>query len=429
MIMTPEKNILAVEMMTYNRIRLFNNIVSDLNNNKTLYSTLIAVLIVFIPAFLFIKDIGLVADEYFHFNQIAKFLCNDFTLIPELTMFPGYHVLVAAVSSLFYITDLSIMRLISLLLSSTSIVFFVLLLKSINCSNPEIKLLQFSFLPILFPLFFLFYTDVVSMSFVLLTLYLTFHKKYYLAGIFGLLSMAVRQNNIIWIIFMLINIYCQQNNSKFIIGKISGFIKDSITFILSIIIFVIFIIVNNGIAIGDRAMHPSFNISGGNIFFMLFIFFFLFLPMNLLNLAKIIALLKVNKKYLLLIVILFPLYFISFNKLHTYNNDFHFLRNVLLDYFKADIFRVLFYFPIVYSILSISVTVLKAKRYYSIYPLTLISLFPSSLIEQRYYIIPLSLFILFKESYNNLVEYVTVLWFIAVSLVLLYIIERRMFFI
>ncbi len=160
---------------------------------------------------------------------------------------------------------------------------------------------------------------------------------------------------------------------------------------------------------------------------MLFIFFFLFLPLNIQNFQRIKNMIKTDKKFLLLIFLMFPIYFITF-KLHPYNYGLFFLRNILLSYFQSDIFKALFYLPIAYSILSIRVTCLLKKYYYFLYPLTLVYLIPSSFIEQRYYIIPYSLFILFKKSDNNFVEYVTVLWFFIISAIFFYLIRNRLFF-
>jgi alpha-1,2-glucosyltransferase len=88
----------------------------------------------------------------------------------------------------------------------------------------------------------------------------------------------------------------------------------------------------------------------------------------------------------------------------------------------------LFFLPIAFSIMSLSVTTLRNKSYYLLYPFTVLFLVPSWLIEQRYYIVPFSLFILFKNEKSRLVEYSTIAMYIVTSALLFYGIQKGLFF-
>jgi len=108
-----------------------------------------------------------------------------------------------------------------------------------------------------------------------------------LAGLIGIASIIVRQNNIIWLFFIFILIYALENNS-FNKYSLKAHLKKSWIFLLGFLAFLIFAILNKGIAIGDKESHPLASLHFSNIYFMLFLFFFLFLPLNLSNLKKII---------------------------------------------------------------------------------------------------------------------------------------------
>jgi alpha-1,2-glucosyltransferase len=186
--------------------------------------------------------------------------------------------------------------------------------------------------------------------------------------------------------------------------------------------------VNKGFAVGDKGAHPAFSFHLGNIFFILFLFFFLFLPLNISNFKKIIKLVKKNKKIMVLILGVF-LYIIAFKNSHYYNAHTYFLRNRLLVYFTANVFRkVLFAIPIIYSVLSIIVTKLKKKSFYLLYPFALVYLLPSWLIEQRYYLIPFVLFMLFRKKQSKVVEYSTIILYVVSSLYLFYGVVNWWFF-
>lgn len=210
-----------------------------------------------------------------------------------------------------------------------------------------------------------------------------------------------------------------------------NYTKTQWIFIIGFIIFIIFVIINKGFAIGDKVMHPAFSFHLSNIFFMLFLFFFLFLPLNISNFPKVIQLIKKNKKIILLIIIIFTIYMFTFVNNHPYNTQWtsKFLRNWLLTYFTSTILlKILFFLPIAYSVLSISLIKLHKKSFYLIYPFAILYLLPSWLIEQRYYLIPFTLLILFRKKESKLVEYSLIIIYIVLSLILFCVTERRIFF-
>jgi len=397
---------------------------------------LIIVLSISLMSFLLIKDKPLMSDEGAYYKLIVKVASLQFTpiLLVENSSFPGYAISIGIIDH-FIGASIQTSRLVTTIFSLLSVLIFYLIAKRIDPKMSEIKTLQYFFFPILFVFFFLLYTDIYSLLYTLITFLLVLKRRYFWAGFIGFLSLLIRQNNIIWLGFFCVYILLD----KYIdvkVRNLTKYFKDVAIFILSFISAIVFIVINKGIVIGatNQMLRPlSFHLE--NIFFLLFLFFFLFLPLNIANLSKIIKLLKSNLQTFLLLILLlidiFMIFFLTFKADSPYNslNTCCFLRNILLNYIIDNPFnKSISFMPIGYSILSLCVTPLKNKKHYLIYPFTFIFLGLLWLIEQRYYLIPFALFILFRKSQSLLVEYSTLAIYIILSwIVFLVIINGRFF--
>lgn len=390
---------------------------------------ILAVIILSINS-LIIEDPRLYVDEFGHYDRITRFTQGDIQLrIPSYTLAPGYHFLLAVIAEISNNTSVVFIRSVTFIISLISILIFYLTARKIDKSPLTIKTLQYCFFPILFPFFSLIYTDILSLLLVMFAFYCSLQKRYTFAGFIGIASMIVRQNNVIWLLFLFLFIYLQEYGYSWNKESIKNHLKKSWIFILGFLAFLAFVILNKGVALGDKAMHPSFSIHWGNIYLILFLFFFLFLHLNLNNLPKIIQQIKENKKIIIVMIGILIVYLFTFKNIHPYNQDYFFLRNQILLYFTSTVFlKILFFLPIAYTILSLSVTQLHEKSYYLIYPATFFYLLPSWLIEPRYYFIPFVLFMLCRKRKSKFVEYSSIIMYILISLSLFYGIFMGMFF-
>jgi len=250
------------------------------------------------------------------------------------------------------------------------------------------------------------------------------------SGIMGIFSMAIRQTNIIWLAFEFIYIYFSSYNK---IDK--NYFKDHCirnwTFILGFLLFLIIAFINKGFSLGDRSAHPNFSFHLGNIFFILILFFFFFLPLNLYRAKKIINYLKIRREMLAYSAIIFVIYLFTFNNTHPYNiqGSEYFLRNKLLAFIDSSfIIKIIFFLPVAYSIFSLSITRLKNRQSYLLYPATFVFLIPSWLIEQRYYLIPFILFIILREKHSDSMEAIMAAYYFFLSIVIYYLIYNNLFF-
>jgi hypothetical protein len=194
--------------------------------------------------------------------------------------------------------------------------------------------------------------------------------------------------------------------------------------------FVVFAVVNRGVAVGDRAMSPSSSLYLENAFFALFLFFLLFLPVNLSHWPQVRGLLNKRGTRVALILLL-AAYLLSFVRVHPYNQvgrDF-FVRNYLFQGFTGDFgVRLLLFVPVAYAALSLAVAEMQREEFRLLYPFALLSLLPCWMVEPRYYLAPYAFFLLFRKRKSDFVEAAQIAVWIAVSAVMLYGARRRLFF-
>ena len=404
-------------------------------------------MIIAIVAFIFIHNEGWRSDEGNNMKVIRKLVMDDFDIIGYTTVVPGYHFVTAWFLKLMNINktkiyDVAASRFVTLLISLITLFFFWRLAVMISPNYSDIKLLQFFFFPTIFSFFYLVYTDVLSLLWVLVTMFLLFERKYLLCGVTAIISVAIRQNNIVWFIFPCLYIFFTHYSQSIIISKNKVFLqmmslwqylKQIKVFLIGLVLFAIFVYINKGVSMGDHATHPV-TLSLTNTYFCLFLSFIFFLPLHINNLSKVQTLLTKHKELVLISILAFIISLVNFKITHRLNlldgvQDF-WLRNVMLHYLMNNlVLKIIFSFGVVYSILSLAVTELHRKIFYLLYPITLIFLSLSWMIEPRYYFIPFTLFILFKKESTQLVEKSTLVIFICISTILFCGIKNALFFI
>lgn len=373
-------------------------------------------------AFLLIKDHGMMMDEHYHFRQIVRFMNGDFKPDPELPMIPGYHYVVSGIGKLFgvdkiYFYDaVAYVRFISFTFGLLAIIVFYMLASMVDKKGAIIKTLQFSFFPLIFPLFPLMYTDLLSLLIILLSMLFAYKKHYTLSAIVIALSIYVRQNNLVWLVFVNILIYLMNYGFKISYDKIKSHIKKTYAFLLGPILFGLYILVNGRVAMGGET-HVFFTVSWSNLFIINFYFVMLFAPIIICLFPKMLRFLYKNWKYLIIILpIAFPIYAKLFQNSHPFNLGTFFIHNLLAVFFTASLQnKLILYIVMVISITALIKTELLDKRYYILYPFSFLFLLPLWFIEERYYIVPFILLLLYRKRLNLKVEYIFIIFSVIVS--------------
>jgi alpha-1,2-glucosyltransferase len=403
-----------------------------INQKKEQFVLTFLVFLTIVLATCLFRNAAFFVDEYSHFitiEDIAQLKITSETFNRN-AQFPGYYLIVAALSLLLRISSLRGMRLISTCLSVPSVFVFYLIAKNIDHRQAFFKTLQFFFFPLLSVFFVLLYNDLFSLFLILLAFYFLIQNNYPVSGLVGLLSVLVRQNNIIWLGYFCAYIFWEKYRVKLTRQNLLNFFKDVWLFILIFLFLVGFILWNKGPAMAEPEMNPT-AFHSENVFFILFLFFFLFLPSNINHLPKIIKLVK-QKSYLLLGIIgVFVVYFFTFNLKNWYNNPTfdYFIHNVLANYAVENTQqKIIFFIPVSYSILSLAVTKFERRAYYLLYPFTVLFLSLLWMVEQRYDLIPFAFFMLFRKQKSALIEYATIALFIMLTVWIFWVTLRRTFF-
>ena len=374
-----------------------------------------------------------IGDEAVHAFQIHRFLNGNFEFFHNLTMLPGYHALNALISKLFDYSDFNILRFSNLILSALSLPVLYKIINLYHAEEARVRLLQFLTIPFVFPLFFLIYTDITSLFFVLSTFYLLLKKQHKLAALTAIFALLIRQTNIIWVAyFCALNIF---NYRGFDISKayVVGVIKEYWPYLCVACLFLLYVFLNGGVAAGDKEQHPiSFNIS--NMYFMLFVSFCVFSPVCIANTKNIIQLLKGNTILWVIIIIGFFVYMHTYEHPHKYNTkELSFYRHNLFIYYTSDILwmRILNYFLMGWFCLTYWISIVQGKfknELMLLVPFTLLSVVPLPLIEHRYYLMFICLFMIFRPSVAKIYDVITLLFFGIFSAYIAFNVSRMTFF-
>ena len=378
--------------------------------------------IIFLLLFLLLiyaNKIPLYDDEPTHFAQINLFLKGEYKLIEGISIIPSFHFFIARTARLFGFRTLNQFRLINFFFTFLNITLFYLITMKLKSSHPVLKTLQFAFLPILFPYRFLLYAENLSVLLILLALYCALTGRKFTSFIFSSLSVLTKQTNIVWYLFILFLIYLNNGSLKINFRKLPEFMKNNWYFFFGLIFFGIFVVTNRGVAVLTQKMHPDFIIKPGNLYWMLFLFFILFFPLNLKNISAIKPFLLKNKKLLIPLFLFLFVAVITFTSDHPWNQNPEHIRNRIILFFMSNSFwKVIYLLTVIFSLLSLFFTELININYYWLYPFTFLSLIPIWLIESRYSLPFFVLFNLFRKSASGKKELIQTVYFIILSLLI-----------
>ncbi|XP_049883368.1 putative Dol-P-Glc:Glc(2)Man(9)GlcNAc(2)-PP-Dol alpha-1,2-glucosyltransferase [Pectinophora gossypiella] len=152
--------------------------------------------------------IDVVIDELFHIPQGLAFCNRNFTYWdPKITTLPGLYLISTAFLGSYFECNTYNLRFINLIASTINFLLFASILKFVYGNSPLKTVLQALNFAILPPLYFfahVYYTDTLSLMFLLAFSRLCFTNNYKLPIIIlGYLSVLMRQTNIVWIAMVL----------------------------------------------------------------------------------------------------------------------------------------------------------------------------------------------------------------------------------
>ncbi|KDQ15153.1 glycosyltransferase family 59 protein [Botryobasidium botryosum FD-172 SS1] len=237
-------------------------------------------------------------DEPFHIPQAQAYCRGDWLVWdPKITTPPGLYILSVILKRVFIMKcSTPMLRMTNLLLLALLPPILSHLLALKRRTNPPETLLAptmesivISTFPIAWFFAFLYYTDLGSLVFVLLTIVTARKRMHWLAALLGFISCTFRQTNIIWVLFALASSAIARlhtppspatpssdkgtgaalhnppaHSSTFVdifravqslIPLVPSLIYDTIPYLVLTMAFAVFVYLNEGLVLGDKSNH------------------------------------------------------------------------------------------------------------------------------------------------------------------------------
>jgi len=355
-----------------------------------------------------------IVDEVAHYVHINRFDHGDFRIAWDiLTVLPGYHALSAVV---LWATDqrtLAAARLLNAVYGLLAIGAFHWMRKNNIGKADAAATLQFALLPILFPYDFMVYTDVLSLAFVLAAGAATLGRRDILSGVLMIVALCIRQTNVIW---LPLYAWLALSRDEAFVPSLRQALARTWPYALGIGLFLIYWICNGSVSLSKEqtTMHPDFSFHIGNLYFTLFLCALLF-PLQVLDGLRSFARNVRARPWLLLAPIAaFAVFWLGFRIDHPFNqaDEPWTVHNHLLQWVVSGAWsKAAFGLIAVAAACGLSGTRLHPRSAWILYPLTFVALASSWMIEHRYALVPIALWLAFRERQNEKIEAATTaLW-------------------
>jgi alpha-1,2-glucosyltransferase len=370
------------------------------------------------------------SDEVHHYRQIQMFLNGRWAVVDSLTTLPTYHALLAGLAHVIGASSLDALRLLTLLASAGAIAVVREIARTVSPQDADLRTLQVLFLPILFPMLFLVYTDVLSLFSVGAAVLACLRRSFLVAGFLATAAVAVRQSNVVWLAMVWGMCALEIGGADVSWRFARRLLAATWSFGLGALGLAAFVLWNGGVALGDRGMHPSFTVHFENVYFVLVLFFLLYVPVCLERAEAAFALLR-RPWVLAGVSLLLLLFLFAYEIDHPYNQPAYdgFVHNRLLHALDATpAARAVFVAAAAMSALSLATVPLRRSSFLAFYPAAVVSLLPVWLVEQRYYLVPFALFQVFRAPFGARIEWILLAFWAGSSVYLLAGIVRGWFF-
>lgn len=366
-------------------------------------------------------------DEYLHHWQSQHFANGHTSLNREITMIPGYHAVTSLVMRLTGDQSLDMARTVSALFGLISVIMFFFSARALDPPSADLKTAQYALFPIILPMFFVAYTDAFSIALILTMAFFVIRNKPNVAALFLFASILVRQSNILWLLFILMYVFLKDENRQINIRYAVQFAIKNWASMITGLAFVVFYIVNDGVAIGDKVSHV-FGLYFGNVIFLAALVGFLFLPQIIGSRKKLIYEIKSSPVTFISLFVFMVFIYVKWiaGDFHRYNGVAGFLRNEILIVVREQLPYTLAFF--VFLVIGATWLLSLAKRNSTLAIIIVIgflSVVPSFLIEQRYYIVFATLLLLFREPLEKKYEYASIIFLTLPSAAIIWAISTQ----
>ncbi|NSL55470.1 hypothetical protein HJ583_010580 [Uliginosibacterium sp. IMCC34675] len=378
---------------------------------------------------------GLLSDEGFHGAQIWHMYAGNWEILDNITMIPTYHAVLALVAQALHFYHDQMHRTVTLVGAlSLPWIGWYMLVRQMPAEAGR-RVLQLWYFPLLFPFYFMMYTDAWAAAAVLATAMCALSGRLLWAGVAGAIAFVLRQDTIIWSALMLWLVMLDGVKLEHWRAMLRRLLLNTLCkawpLLLLLGVVVAFVIWNKGVAVGDRSFHQE-GVNPGNIYSFLIWSWVIFLPHNLQAVPRILDLMARRPAVVLMLLAGFLLYMGTYTNPHPYNQEHlrWWLHNELLYWLTQSFtFRVLAFLPVAWMVLTACVTRMPDARLNWLYPAAIASAAMHPLIEPRYYVPALLLFVLWRPLMSERWENFALIYGILMSAFMLFGSVTRLFFI
>ncbi|MBD8873110.1 hypothetical protein [Rhodanobacter sp. DHB23] len=365
----------------------------------------------------------LIVDEAVHVWQVSRFMQGQLhSVTQDLTNIPGYHLLVAGLMWLSGSHSLAGMRTIDVCFGLLGGLFFYLARLAQYQAHQGRAVAQFLFFPLLYPYVFLVYTDVLSVALVLAALAATLRHRHVLAALALVAAMMVRQNNVVWAAFLaayaLWPILAKAHWRPMRVMQDLG--QAIWPYLVVMALFLAYWAWNGTIVFESvqARTHPDASFHLGNPFFLLCMAG-VFLPLQLLGgLRRFLALARADSRWLLLPLATIACYTLCFTVSSRLNfiGIPYFLHNDLLVLVTQEKWAsCLFGLVATIAACGLAGTRFASPQGFLLYPVACFYLAASTLIEVRYALVPMALWLALRQQESDGAERATLAIWVAVA--------------
>ena len=379
------------------------------------------------------------ADEGFHTPVIFSYFNGNFIVSDNIAMLPVYHAVMAGIMRLFNHISVESLRFANLVVSALCLPAFYQICRTLGRHAVAERTLMFLLTPVILPFFSLIYTDMIATLLVLGMILFMLRDRHLCAGLLGLAAVFFRQTNLLWVgfcgLYMIVAFWVVQDSPYRQRALELGprLFKRLLPYGLVVVIFGGFVIYNGGVAIGTADLQQvSFNPS--NVYFFLLLGFFLFWAYNFEYVHKVYRLLATSANVWVFIGVFFLVYFATYSNSHQFNayGLSFYIRNIVLHHTVTNVpVKILTFIPVCWMALTFFVMARESEKPWQLYVLyfvIFINLVPLPLVEQRYYMVGLILFLAFKPQSSDVSDRLIIASYVPVSAFLLFGISKQWFF-
>jgi alpha-1,2-glucosyltransferase len=368
-----------------------------------------------------------VVDEIFHLDQITRLAGGDPTHLPNITTFIYLHHVYAWLGQWLSFGEPLDYRLISALIAGILALAVILVVPDLKGEFDWKLAAQLWFLPVVYPYLPLVYTDIPALVLLLLCAWLTLRNQLNLAAATGALATWVRQPSLIWLgLLTLWAGYRRWGQDKNPLTTLWVMLPGMVVMAGFILLFLF----NDSVALGDKS-HHTVSINLTNVYFMLLLFAVLFLPLLISQGMRTWQFINHNRWLWLLMLAGLPVCLLTFDVSHPFNAAHLniFIRNLTLNTLDAHPWLLAgCYFVVFFGTLSLMLWPLRDPSFKWLWLAMPLAVVFMPLIEQRYYMLGMMLWMLCREPAGDRLEWIQLLWLMLISLTLYWGIGQRWFY-